>query len=374
MWTPPKALGGKAIVACFGLVASSLATSCGARSGPGAPSDTNAPKAQRPDTSEAGWARELEAEAAPSDGGKESARADADAGLSKPVCPGAYAAPTTIAVAETALVEASGLAASLRNSGVLWSHNDSGDTARVFALGSDGTALGRLRLPGVTAIDFEDIEAAMCPDGSGPCIWIADTGNNGFHRTDLAVYAVPEPTVSRAHPLGDAVASKVWRFPVRYPRGAAIDAEALVVQPDGAAFYLFEKIDAAKSRIFGAAGSFRDGVPVTLALVGTVSSPGVPIRRGRMITGADLHPSGTRLLLRVYTAVVEYRLRPGDFPAHLDEAPRTTVVLGPFSEPQGEAVAYDDSGTGLWTISEDPSQASPQPLHHYGCQRAGPVR
>ena len=43
-------------------------------------------------------------------------------------------------------------------------------------------------------------------------------------------------------------------------------------------------------------------------------------------------------------------------------------TYGPLSEPQGEAIAYDASGTGLWTVSEDPEGEEPQPLHHFRCE------
>ena len=53
--------------------------------------------------------------------------------------------------------------------------------------------------------------------------------------------------------------------------------------------------------------------------------------------------------------------------ASLDGLEPSTVTLGPFSEPQGEAIAYDEAGTGVWTISEDPKDVTTQPLHHFAC-------
>ncbi len=301
--------------------------------------------------------------------GADSEAANADGAVlpSPQLCAGSYGSIQEVPTSQPALVEASGVAVSKRNPGVLWAHNDSGDSARVFALGDDGSALGELSLPGVTARDFEDIETAACPDGSGPCVWIADLGNNALSRTDLAIYAVPEPPVSKAAPLGKAVASKVWSFPVSYAPQVAIDVEALLVAPDGSAIWVFEKVDAATARIFTAKGPFIDAVPLVLTAHGTVSSPGIAISKGRMITGADIHPSGTRVLLRVYTGVFEYRLSPGQTPADLDAASRVLVTFGPLSEKQGEAVSYDASGLGIWTISEDPAAKVTQPLHHFSC-------
>ena len=46
--------------------------------------------------------------------------------------------------------EASGIAASRMNSNVLWTHNDSGDGAFLYAFNSSGTKLGTWKLTGAT--------------------------------------------------------------------------------------------------------------------------------------------------------------------------------------------------------------------------------
>ena len=62
-------------------------------------------------------------------------------------------------IQESELDEASGLAASRRYADVLWSHNASGDEARIFALETSGDALGILAVQGADFIDWEDIAA-----------------------------------------------------------------------------------------------------------------------------------------------------------------------------------------------------------------------
>src|SRR4029079_15941055 len=53
------------------------------------------------------------------------------------------------------LTESSGLAVSRRNPGLLWSHNDSGSAAVLFALDTTGATRGRVRVP-VNTRDWED--------------------------------------------------------------------------------------------------------------------------------------------------------------------------------------------------------------------------
>src|SRR5881394_1013410 len=49
-------------------------------------------------------------------------------------------------VTDGSVTEASGLAASRRNPGVLWTHNDAGSTPRLFALSTNGTLLRSFRV------------------------------------------------------------------------------------------------------------------------------------------------------------------------------------------------------------------------------------
>ena len=288
----------------------------------------------------------------------------------RPECITSYESPTTVGpVTEAGLIEASGIVASPLSSDVLWLHSDSGTLPRVYALDTLGQTLGYLDLGDVPFADPEDIAAGPCPNLIQPCLWIADTGNNNQDRSDLALIAIAEPAVSSTAAFGVIFADLVWRFPLAYP-GSTADVEALVMEPNGSAAYLFEKIDGPNARVFAYDAPFDETEATTLRLVGTVSVPGVPVTLGLMITAADLHPSGDKLLLRVYTGIFEYRLDGHSF-ADLDQAQVVVVAWGPLSEPQGEAVAYGQTGNEIWSISEDDNGTTPQPLHHYACRDPG---
>lgn len=117
------------------------------------------------------------------------------------------------------IVESSGLARSGLPRPVLFTHNDSGDTARVFAVGAGGRTRGELGLRGVRPVDWEDIAS-----GPGRSLWIGDIGDNGRDRRTITVHRVLEPrrlsirwTTPRSYRLA-------------YPDGAH-DAEALLVRP-----------------------------------------------------------------------------------------------------------------------------------------------
>lgn len=137
-----------------------------------------------------------------------------------------------------AIAESSGLVASRTHSGVFWTHNDSGDVARLFAIDATGALIGEFRVAGATHRDWEDIAA----DDAGH-LYVGDFGNNANDRRDLVVYRIPEPDPFAGG--GAARADRVLRF--RYadqdaypdPEQRNFDAEALFWM-DGA-LYLFTK-------------------------------------------------------------------------------------------------------------------------------------
>jgi hypothetical protein len=89
-----------------------------------------------------------------------------------------------------ALTESSGLAFSYRDKECVWSHNDSGDKARLFAFSSNGKCCGRADLIGVNADDWEDMASF---DDGGPRLIVADVGDNSSKRKSVSLYLFDEP-------------------------------------------------------------------------------------------------------------------------------------------------------------------------------------
>ena len=248
------------------------------------------------------------------------------------------------------LVEVSGVVPSPTTTDLLWVHNDSGDDAALYAIGGDGRARGRVALP-FSVADLEDIAVASCPDRTGPCLYLADTGNNAGDRSDTAVYVVREPVPDDDAFADDATATLIARIDASETSGlpAGLEVEALVVFPDASALLLIEKVDGRLARVFARPGPLDEDE--AFSEVGAISTESPPVQFGRMITGADLHPSGKALVVRTYTGIFEHRVDDVAELLTLGEVRLTTVTFGPFSEAQGEAIAFDDDGHIL-TISE----------------------
>ena len=74
--------------------------------------------------------------------------------------------------------EASGICSSKKNSNVLWTHNDSGDYNRIFAISLEGKHLGEYYLNNSKNRDWEDIAIGPGPIKGETYLYIGDIGDN----------------------------------------------------------------------------------------------------------------------------------------------------------------------------------------------------
>jgi len=271
-------------------------------------------------------------------------------------------------LADTRVRESSGLATSLRYpdsvSGVLWTHNDSGNAPYLFATDRTGKALACFEVVGATNVDWEDVAEGpgyIEPDGSyARSLYIADIGDNAKSRSDLSIYRVREPDVYAARPYPQvSQTDPAEKFPFVYPNGAHYDAETLLVHPKTGDVYIVTKDSGGTSRVFRFPWSLvqrRPRVTVTLEEVGRVQFTGL-LSVSRTVTGGDIAPDGSKLVMRTYTQAHEWPIHPRQTVA---QALRFNVRRS-FALPleQGEAICYRPDGRALLLTSE----ASPCPLY-----------
>ncbi len=91
--------------------------------------------------------------------------------------------------------ESSGITSSKCQPDVLWTHNDSGDGAFIYAIDGKGRDLGRWKVENAENVDWEDIASAK--DESGSCfLYIGDIGNGRKNpRGEHRIYKVEDPRV-----------------------------------------------------------------------------------------------------------------------------------------------------------------------------------
>jgi hypothetical protein len=272
-------------------------------------------------------------------------------------CAGTLVASVPGQVASPDIDEPSGIVASRRNPGVWWVHNDSCDTARVFAIADDGRHLGAFTLAGATATDWEDVAVGPGPVAGTSYLYVADTGDNPFDptRPSVSVYRVPEPVVDSgvAAPPPQVVPGAA-RLSFTYPDGPH-DAETLLVDPRTGELYVVTKSLSGPAQVFHAPPNLPASSTTALTQVATI-----PVL---LATGGDVSPSGELVALRTDAllgngTVLVYR-RDG---ASLADAFGGSPCSGAAGdEPQGEAIGFTPDGRAYVTVSE----GMHSPLHRF---------
>lgn len=246
-------------------------------------------------------------------------------------------------IADPALIEVSGLVASRHQPDVLWVHNDSGDAARVYAIGTNGSARGTYDVPGAAARDWEDI--AMLDR----TIVVGDIGDNDRVRDAIQVYEIPEPDVPQAPPAEVQSTAPSTRIELHYPDGAH-DAETLLVDPQSNDGFVVTKEADGASGIYRAPAPWSPEQPVEMERVGTLA-----LGAFGLATAGDISPSGDAIVIRTYTTVFVWGREQGEtVAAALARRPcRSTRSLRPSEvSRQLEAVGFDATGTAYFTTGE----------------------
>jgi hypothetical protein len=261
------------------------------------------------------------------------------------------------------ITEASGIARGIASPDVYYVQNDSGDTARFFAIDADTGALRAvIRVRGAANHDWEDL--AVAPDARGtPSVWLADIGDNTAKRSQVEIYRVDEPRIApRARGVTLTVnAADVWRL--RYPSGPA-NAESLAVTPTGRA-YVFTKNPTGDAVAYAVPAKPNTARVQPLQRIGTMPIP-------PLATGAAISTDGSLLAVRTYFGAYLWRLRDADVAAAVGTKP--TEVMLPVQR-QGEGICFSDgrlvvdsegSGTPVWSVPLPASltaSTTPSPTH-----------
>jgi hypothetical protein len=248
-------------------------------------------------------------------------------------------------ILDPAILELSGLAASRAFDGIYWANNDSGDSARIFAIQRDGATRAELSIDGAEAVDWEDIAI----DES--TVYVGDIGDNNSARANITIYEVPEPDVSVPDPptaVDDAV-----RHDVTYEDGAH-NAETLMVDPIAHELVIVTKEPSGRSGIYTTSQSdpdvFRRAGEVNLGIA-------------QLATAGDISADGHVIVVRTYGDVFVWDRAEGE--SVRDAMQREPCSAPAPSEQQGEAIALEPDGAGFVTASEGAAAAlfrvSPNP-------------
>lgn len=253
------------------------------------------------------------------------------------------------------MTEASGLAYSRVNPGMVWAHNDSGHPNVLFLLdGETGEVIARYTIEGSANVDWEDMEIAIDPEDNISYVYVADTGDNHERRPDYSVYKFKEPVFHPDHKgLNNNYEDPgLERFRFRYPDGSH-DTEAMFVDPKTRDIYLVTKRDVV---------SFLYVIPYpqTLGEIYTIYKVGE--FSFREASAGSVSPDGDRIMIKNRQDIFYWTRSEGE--RMMDLLARTPVRAPYVGEPQGEAICFDEKGN-YFTLSEQTNQLVKPILYKY---------
>jgi hypothetical protein len=231
--------------------------------------------------------------------------------------------------------ESSGLAASRRHPGVLWTHNDSGDRARIFAFDRQGRDLGTCEIADAAADDWEDM-ASVRLDGQC-CLLLADVGNNRGWKKGGILYLVAEPERLDV-PQARLMQTVHFRYDDR-PR----DCEAVGFDPVRREVLLAVKQLGLVTKVYAFPWpNHSTSDPVVARPIGTIAVT--------LATAMDISTDGRRAVVLSYGDAQEFVREPDEDWQRALAKPGRAIAMP--ARRQGESICYGSDGCTLYLTSE----------------------
>lgn len=257
---------------------------------------------------------------------------------------------------DVTLSEASGLAYSVKNPGMIWTHNDSGNTNTLYLINSENAAImAQYRIAGTVNNDWEDMEIIIDSDNDEPYIYIGDIGDNNENRPVFTIYRFKEPIYNVQHSNQSFV---IWqpedfsRIRISYPDGSH-DAETLFVDPSNKDIFLVTKRDVVSTL-------YVVPYPQDIENISPVFKAGEFSFRLASAGSASL--DGKKVVIKNRQEIFYWERQQGESMVQMLE--RTPVKAPYVGEPQGEAICFDPQ-YNYYTLSEELNNTTPPILYKY---------
>jgi hypothetical protein len=236
------------------------------------------------------------------------------------------------------LEEASGLAASKTNPGLLWTHNDSGNGADVFLIDKDLNINLTCTLKGISNRDWEDITVGPGPVEGRSYVYVADIGDNFAQYQLKYIYRFVEPTLDQAAKQITITDFDTLIFQLPAERK---DTETLMINPTTKDLYVVSKREQ-PVHIYEIKFPYEKSDTLTATDIGTLPLTG--------IVGGDFSADGKEILLKNYVNIFYWNNKAAKPVAEIfKESPQ---IVNYTEEPQGEAITWARDGSGFYTLSE----------------------
>jgi hypothetical protein len=250
--------------------------------------------------------------------------------------------------------EASGLVVSRRDPEMIWTHNDSGDSSRIFLIHNNGVYLGTFNLLDANNRDWEDIAIGPGPEANVDYIYVAEIGDNRARYDLLHIYRFPEPDISQlSSTVTEVDVHNVETITFVYPDDIKMDAETLLVDPWTKDIYIVTKRELPVT-------VYR--LPYPQSTSDTITAEKYGTLPFTFATAGDISSDGKEILIKTYDKVFLWTREDGESMA--DAFMRQPFRVPYTPEPQGEAIGFLEDGSGYYTVSEVRNDVIPR-LYFY---------
>ena len=237
------------------------------------------------------------------------------------------------------IAEASGLAASHTRNDYYWTHNDSGDSARLFLIGKNGSSKGIVHF-NEFVLDCEDIASGIGA-AKGKYVYLGDIGDNFHFRPFVNLYIFKEDSLLYTIDKKLNYIQHYTKVTLKYEDGPK-DAEALMIDPVDSLLYIISKREKNVGIYTASLKELFTQATVVLKKMGTT----VHTR----ITAGDISADGSEVIIRNYDNLFYWKRQKGE-PVY-ETLQRPAIQLDYKKEKQGEAVCFAADHSGILTTSE----------------------
>jgi len=239
-------------------------------------------------------------------------------------------------IVDKKLDEASGLAASVTNSGYFWTHNDSGNPAEVYLINNKAEIVMTCKLLNISNRDWEDITIGPGPIEGKSYLYVGDIGDNMAQYAYKIIYRFEEPVLEEGNQVIDQFDTLFFQL-----SDGVRDTEALMLDPTIKDFFILSKREDSV-RMYQIPFQFTSGDTVVAERKSIL-----PLTR---IVAADISADGTEVLIKNYDYIYYWkRIDKQSIPELLQSKP---IELPYNREPQGESITWQRDGAGFYTLSE----------------------
>lgn len=234
------------------------------------------------------------------------------------------------------LEEASGLAASVRNPGYLWTVNDSGNPAEVFLIDQQANIKLTCELSNAVNRDWEEIRVGI--EDSISYVYVADIGDNEARYDLKFIYRFREPLLGNERTMTFFDTDTLI---LQMPDGKR-DTETLMIDPLTHDLFILSKRE-------DSIGFYRVQFPFAKDTFQPERLFRMPFKN---IVSGDISPDGQEVVLKNYDAIFYWKKTGEESIADL--LTKAPVELPYHREKQGEAITWALDGSGFYTLSESP--------------------